>query len=186
MGEVGLPAFVGHGGFEADVGGLRAFLDLREQALRSDLVVDGFLIPTRDLTAPTGLFSGIRHRPGLNAQVITDLRGRVIDWGHQVLPGSVHDAKAFKASGLAKAYEIHLTGDGPSLIGDLGYLGVVPLTPYRKPEYRDLTVTEGLFNRHVNQRRCVVEQGISHLRSWKILTTGYRRPLRKPTKQYRQ
>ena len=153
-------------------------LDLREQALRSDLVVDGFLIPTRDLTAPAGLFSGKRHRPGLNAQVITDLHGRVIDCG-AVLPGSVHDAKAFKASGLAKAYQIHLTGDGPSLIGDLGYLGVVPLTPYRKPEDRDLTAAEGLFNRQVNQRRWVVEQGIAHLRSWKILTTGYRRPLPK-------
>ena len=30
-------------------------LNLREQAIRSDLVVDGFLIPTRDLTAPAGL-----------------------------------------------------------------------------------------------------------------------------------
>jgi hypothetical protein len=153
-------------------------LKLREQAIRSDLVVDGFLIPTCDLTAPTGLFSGKRHRPGLNAQVITDLRGRVVDGG-LIVVGSVHDAKAFKESGLAKAYEIHLSGEGPSLIGDLGYLGVVPLTPYRKPEYRELTAAEGLFNRQVNQRRWVVEQGIAHLRSWKILATGYRRPLPK-------
>jgi hypothetical protein len=143
-----------------------------------DLVVDGFLIPTRDLTAPTGLFSGKCHRHGLNAQVIADLRGRVVD-GELIVVGSVHDAKAFKESGLAKAYEIHLSGEGPSLIGDLGYLGVVPLTPYRKPEYRGLTAAEGLFNRQVNQRRWVVEQGIAHLRSWKILATGYRRPLPK-------
>ncbi|MDA1361890.1 transposase [Glycomyces luteolus] len=93
-------------------------LDLREQAARSDLVVDGFLIPTRDLTAPAGLFSGKRHRPGLNTQIITDLRGRVIDGG-RIVVGSVHDAKAFKESGLAKSYEMHTTGNGPSLIGDL-------------------------------------------------------------------
>ncbi|MFG3343168.1 transposase family protein [Glycomyces sp. NPDC048151] len=153
-------------------------LELREQAVRSDLVVDGFLIPTRDLTDPPGLFSGKRHRPGLNAQVITDLHGRVVDGG-RIVVGSVHDAKAFKESGLAKAYEIHLSGEGPSLIGDLGYLGVVPLTPYRKPEYRELTAAEGLFNRQVNQRRWVVEQGIAHLRSWKVLATGFRRPLPK-------
>jgi hypothetical protein len=55
----------------------------------------------------------------------------------------------------------------------------VPLTPYRKPEYRDLTAAECPFNRQVNQRRWVVEQSIAHLRSWKILTTGYRRPLPK-------
>jgi hypothetical protein len=156
----------------------RLAFDLRKQAIRSDLVVDGFLIPTRDLTAPVGLFSGKRHRPGLNAQVITDLRGRVIDAG-RIVVGSVHDAKAFNESGLAKTYEIHTTGEGPSLIGDLGYLGVVPLTPYRKPEYRDLTVAERLFNRQVNGRRWVVEQGIAHLRSWKVLATGYRRPLPK-------
>ncbi|MQM25643.1 transposase family protein [Glycomyces albidus] len=153
-------------------------LDLREQALRSDLVVDGFLIPTRDLSAPTGLFSGKRLCPGLNVQVITDLRGRVVDGG-RIVVGSVHDAKAFKESGLAKAYEIHTTGEGPSLIGDLGYIGVVPLTPYRKPEYRELTATELLFNRTVNRRRWVVEQGIAHLRSWRVLATGYRRPLSK-------
>ena len=153
-------------------------LNLREQAIRSDLVVDGFLIPTRDLGSPAGLFSGKHLRPGLNAQVITDLRGRVVDGG-RIVVGSVHDAKAFKESGLAKAYEIHTTGEGPSLIGDLGYLGVVPLTPYRKPEYRELTAAERLFNRQVNRRRWVVEQGIAHLRSWKVLATGYRRPLPK-------
>lgn len=153
-------------------------LDLRDQAARSDLVVDGFLIPTRDLSTPPGLFSGKRYRPGLNAQVITDLRGRVVDAG-ALMPGSVHDAKAFKQSGLAKTYEIHLTGEGPSLIGDCGYVGIVPLTPYKKPEYRELTVAERWFNRQVCRRRWVVEQGIAHLRTWKILKTGYRRPLHK-------
>lgn len=127
-------------------------------------MVDGFLIPTRDLTAPKGLFSGKRHRPGLNAQIITDLCGRVIDGG-RIVAGSVHDTKAFKESGLPKAYEMHTTGEGPSLIGDLGYLGVVPLTPHRKPRYRELAVAELLFNRQVNQRRGVVERGITHLRS---------------------
>jgi aminoglycoside phosphotransferase (APT) family kinase protein len=160
-------------------------LELREQAIRSDLVVDGFLIPTRDLGSPNGLFSGKRQRPGLNAQVITDLHGRVVDGG-RVAVGSVHDAKAFTESGLAKAYEVHLTGEGPSLIGDLGYLGIVPLTPYRKPAYRELTTAELLFNHQVNQRRWVVEQGIAHLRSWKILATGYRRPLPKADVARRQ
>ncbi|WP_158630314.1 transposase family protein [Glycomyces terrestris] len=93
--------------------------------------------------------------------------------------GSVHDAKAFKESGLAKAYEIHLYGEGPSLIGDLG---VVPLTPYRKPECRELTVAERLFNRQVNRRCWVVEQGIAHPPSWKVLAIGY---FPRPTGHYR-
>ena len=36
-------------------------LDLQRRAARGDLVVDGFLIPTRDLTSPKGLFSGERR-----------------------------------------------------------------------------------------------------------------------------
>lgn len=153
-------------------------LDLQQRAARGDLVVDGFLIPTRDLTQPQGLFSGKRGAPGLHAQVICDLHGRPVDAG-ALLPGSAHDARAFRDSGLAKAYEQHLTGAGPSLIGDCGYLGVVPFTPCRKPDYREFTTAELLFNRQVNRRRWVVEQGIAHLRSWKILKTGYRRPLHK-------
>ena len=148
----------------------------RQQATRSDLIVDGFLIPTADLTDPPGLFSGKRNTPGANALLVTDLRGRPVDAG-QVLVGSVHDARALVDSGLAKAYEQHLTGHGPSMIGDCGFIGVVPLTPFRKPAYRELTVAERWFNRQVNRRRSVVERGIAHLRSWKVLKTGYRRPL---------
>ncbi|PRY52897.1 transposase family protein [Glycomyces artemisiae] len=156
----------------------RLAIDLQARAARSDLVVDGFLIPTRDLTSPKGLFSGKRGAPGLNAQVVCDLHGRPVDAGN-LLPGSAHDARAFRESGLAKTYEHHLTGNGPSMIGDCGYIGVVPLTPVKKPEYRELTDTELLFSRQVNRRRWVVEQGIAHLRTWKVLKTGYRRPLPK-------
>ena len=57
------------------------------------------------------------------------------------------------------------------MIGDCGNIGVVPLTPHKKPESRELTPTELLFNRQANRRRRVVEQGIAHLRSWKVLKT---------------
>jgi len=153
-------------------------LDLQQRAAHGNLVVDGFLIPTLDLNAPAGLFSGKRGAPGLNAQVVCDLHGRPVDAG-ALLPGSAHDARAYRESGLAKTYEQHLAGNGPSMIGDCGYIGVVALTPYKKPEYRDLTTAELLFNQQVNRRRWVIEQGIAHLRSWKVLKTGYRRPLRK-------
>ncbi|WP_460499462.1 transposase, partial [Glycomyces tarimensis] len=121
-------------------------LERQSRAARGDLVIDGFLFPTRDLTTPAGLFSGKHDTPGMNAQVICDRHGHIIDAG-ALLPGSTHDARAFRESGLAKTYEQHLTGAGPSLIGDCGYVGVVPLTPHKKPEYRELTIAERLFNR---------------------------------------
>ncbi|THV29658.1 transposase family protein [Glycomyces paridis] len=159
-------------------GDAQAAGDLQARAARGDLVVDGFLIPTRDLTSPKGLLSGKRGAPGLNAQIVCDLHRRPVDAGI-LLPGSAHDARAFRDSGLAKTYEQHLTGNGPSLIGACGYIGIVPLTPFKKLEYRELTAAELLFNRQVNRRRWVVKQGIAHLRTWKILRIGYRRPLRK-------
>ena len=75
----------------------------RERAARSDLAVNGFLIPAGDPKGIDGLYSGKRHRGGANAPVITDLQGRPIDAG-VVLRGAVHDARAFGDSGLPKAY----------------------------------------------------------------------------------
>jgi hypothetical protein len=48
----------------------------RVKAAESDLIVDGFLILTADLTEPPGLLPGKRNAPGANALLITDLRGR--------------------------------------------------------------------------------------------------------------
>jgi hypothetical protein len=33
------------------------------------------------------------------------------------------------------------------------------------------------FNKQVNKIRCVIEQGIAHFKTWRIVPTGYRRPL---------
>jgi hypothetical protein len=65
--------------------------------------------------------------------------------------------RTFREPGLAKAYEQHLTGNGPSMIGDC-----VPLTPYKKPEYRDLTPAEPLHRR----------DGFEFVREW-LRTRGW-------------
>jgi hypothetical protein len=73
--------------------------------------------------------------------------------------------RTFRGPGLARAYEQHLTGNGPSVIGDCSYIGVVPLTLYKKPECRDLTPAELLHRRVASSLRgngCGPDGGAPH------------------------
>lgn len=143
----------------------------------STLIVDGFLVPTGERAQTKGLFSGKRHACGVNVQAVADLRGHLVDFGEPML-GSMHDARAFTESGIAKRYAAHAEPGGPGLIGDKGYVGCGIITPVKKPYYRPLTAAEGWFNRQINRRRSAGERAIAHAVNWKILDTGYRRPLR--------
>jgi hypothetical protein len=51
------------------------------------------------------------------------------------------------------------------------------ITPIKKPPYRDLLDWEKEFNTAVNKIRYLIEQTIANLKTWRILHTGYRRPL---------
>ncbi|MFC4337667.1 transposase family protein [Salininema proteolyticum] len=150
---------------------------LRAAALAEALIVDGFLVPTGERKWFDGLYSGKRHDTGANLQAIATLHGRVIELSPP-LRGSVHDSRAFTDTGLDKVYRVHCSPEGPGMLGDKAYIGKVPITPVRKPAYRNLTEEEREFNRGIKSHRAAVERGISHLRNWRILATGYRRPLR--------
>jgi hypothetical protein len=52
------------------------------------------------------------------------------------------------------------------------------ITPDRKPPGRDLSAGQKAYNTSVNRIRAAVERTIAHLKSWKILKTGYRRIMR--------
>ena len=62
-------------------------------------------------------------------------------------------------------------------IGDKGYVGNGMITPFKKPAGGELLDWQKEFNTAINKIRWKIEQVISHLKNWKILTTGYRRPL---------
>jgi DDE superfamily endonuclease/Helix-turn-helix of DDE superfamily endonuclease len=149
---------------------------IRVQAKRSAVLVDGFLAPTGERAGVAGMFSGKRHAAGFNIQAVANLDGRLVDTGFPV-PGARHDSKALAESGIAGRWAAHLRPGGPGMLADLGYLGTAATTGTRKPRSRDLTEVQRACNNAINSARAAVERAIAHLVNWKVLDTGWRGPL---------
>lgn len=136
------------------------------------LLVDGTLCPTGNRAGQQGqgLYSGKRHRAGMNTLVISDRWGRLVD-ASQPTPGAMHDARSFVETGLDRLLADHQVG------GDLGFLGCGVSTPLRKPPGGELWVFERINNRAHSQARAAVERTIALLKQWRVLSGGYRGPL---------
>jgi len=97
-----------------------------ERELRSTVRVDGFLAPIGDRrknTYTSGVYSGRSHRCGFNVQVVASWRGRLVMTGDP-MPGAMHDARAWRESGLAQRFVGRLHADGgPGGFADSGYTG---------------------------------------------------------------
>jgi len=147
-------------------------VDLADTRPTERLLVDGALVPTGNRSGQQGqgLYSGKRHKAGVNLQVVSDNWGRLVHTSDP-LPGSTHDAKAFFEVGLDE-----LLGDHPAL-GDKGYQGCGIHTPFKKPRGGKLTVSEKVSNRAHASARAPVERTIALLKQWKVLGAGYRGPL---------
>lgn len=147
------------------------------RAQREGVLVDGFVAPVGEREGYDGLFSGKKHLSGQNVQVVADLDGRVADVGDPV-PGARHDSAAFFVSGIAERWSGHYAPGGPGMTGDGGYRGIGMIIPDRKPPGGELTDSQKAYNHSVNRIRAAVERAIAHLKSWKILKTGYHRIMR--------
>jgi len=65
------------------------------------------------------------------------------------------------------------------VFGDKGFIGTDYITtPIRKPEYRELLQWEHEWNAQVSSFRAPVERAVATLKTWRILFTDYRRPLK--------
>ncbi len=143
-----------------------------DKALKApgSLVIDGTLIPVwnwRSLGKTN--FSGKHKQAGLNHQVICTIDGKLLAITDP-LPGARHDAYAFKKHGLDKYL------DGTTL-ADKGYVGLGLLTPTkRKPGVKTPQAAKE-NNRVINKLRAVVERVIAQVKTWRILHSGFRRPL---------
>lgn len=152
------------------------FEQIREQARRGAVLVDGLVAPVGERDAADGLFSDKKGYSGINVQVVATLSGRLADVGDPC-PGARHDSRAFRESGIAKRWAGHYAPGGPGMIGDKGYQGTGITSPYKKPPKRELTEARKACNTALNRVRAAVERAIAHLKSWKVLKTGFRRSL---------
>lgn len=154
--------------------------DAKKEAAREQTVlVDGFLAPTWSWRDAPELWSGKHKTTGFNGQAIATLGGDLI-FVSEPVTGHNHDMTA-----LAETETADVVAAAYSQIGDKGYQGSGYITPIKKPECRDLLGWEKEFNAEVSRLRAPVERAIAHLKSWRILHTDYRRPLRTYVTSYR-
>lgn len=149
---------------------------IRAQAHRDAVLVDGLVVLIGERDGIEDLFSSKKGFCGQNVQVVATLSGRVADVGDPC-PGAMHDSRAFRESGIADRWAEHYQPGGPGMIGDKGYQGTGIATPYKKPPRRELTEAHRACNTVFNRLRAVVERAIAHLKCWRVLKTGFRRSL---------
>lgn len=90
--------------------------------------------------------------------------------GNHLLSGARHDAYAFKHHDLQKYLD-------ESTLADKGYIGLGLVTPTRRSKTRRMPADVKAVNRFINSRRAVVERVIAQVKTWRILHSGFRRPL---------
>jgi len=151
----------------------------KEAAREQTVLVDGFLAPTWSWRAAPELWSGKHKTTGFNGQAIATLRGDLI-FVSEPVTGHNHDMTALAETETADVMAAAFSG-----IGDKGYQGSGYITPIKKPKHRKLLDWEKEFNTEVSRLRAPVERAIAHLKSWRILHTDYRRPLRTYVTSYR-
>jgi hypothetical protein len=144
--------------------------DLDEATRGTTTVIDGSLLPCWSWKSNPELYSGKHHTTGHNHQFVVTLDGRLAHISDP-LPGSSHDTKAARESGIFDVL------DPSTMFGDKGYVGTGVITPFKKPARGKLLDWQKEFNTQVNKRRYVVERAIANFKTWRILHTGYRRPL---------
>ena len=110
---------------------------------------------------------------GHGSLIITNLTGRVT-FVSEPVPGTQHDMAKLKG----EECESILKRAG-GVIGDKGFIGTDYITtPVRKPEDRELYIREHDYNNQISSLRAPVERAVANLKTWRILFTDYRRPLK--------
>lgn len=138
---------------------------------RRQYIVDGTLLPCWSWAGHRELYSGKHKTTGRSVQVAC-LHNGTLAWISDPIDGSRHDSYALRESGVLDTF------DSKRWIGDKGYVGLDMLTPIKKPAHRELLDWEKEHNTQINKVRYVIEQTIANFKTWRILHTDYRRPLK--------
>jgi DDE superfamily endonuclease/Helix-turn-helix of DDE superfamily endonuclease len=151
----------------------RPVADEASEATRGAIaLVDGTLWPCWSWDGESKLWSGKYRTTGHGSLIVTNLRGR-ITFVSEPVTGNQHDMRKLKGS-----VEKILRKAG-GVFGDKGFVGADYITtPIRKPECRNLLQWEHEWNNQVSSFRAPVERAVATLKTWRILFTDYRRPLK--------
>ena len=143
-------------------------------------LVDGTLWPCWSWDGEDELWAGKYKTTGHGSLIITNLRGRITFVSDPVF-GNKHDMAKLKGSDC----ETILKATG-GVFGDKGFIGTDYITTQiRKPRKRKLCQWERDWNTQVSSYRAPVERAVATLKTWRILFTDYRRPLKTFTSSFR-
>jgi len=136
-------------------------------------LVDGTLWPCWSWDGERKLWSGKYKTTGHGSLIVANLQGGIAFVSAPVT-GNQHDMAKLKGSAVE---EILKKAGG--VFGDKGFIGTDYITtPIRKPECRELLQWEHEWNNRVSSFRAPVERAVATLKTWRILFTDYRRPLK--------
>ena len=136
-------------------------------------LVDGTLWPCWSWAGERELWAGKYKTTGHGSLIITNLAGE-ITFVSEPVPGNQHDMAKLKDSECETI--LKAAGDA---IGDKGFIGTdYIITPVRKPQDRELYMREHDYNNQISSLRAPVERAVANLKTWRILFTDYRRPLK--------
>ena len=133
--------------------------------------VDGTLLPCWTWRANPELRSGKHKASGMKVLLACTPAGRPA-WISHPVTGNHHDMHILKENGLpGRAGESVFCGDG-------GFTGSGIITPVRKPRYAEFEPWQEEYNKSIVKVRWVVEQAIANFKTWRIMHTDYRRPIK--------
>ncbi len=147
--------------------------DAAEATRDAIALVDGTLWPCWSWDGESKLWSGKYKTTGHGSLIVTNLQGR-ITFVSEPVTGNQHDMAKLKESDVEKILK-----KAGGVFGDKGFTGTDYITtPIRKPECRELLKWEHEWNNQVSSFRAPVERAVATLKTWRILFTDYRRPLK--------
>jgi len=147
--------------------------DAAEATKDAIALVDGTLWPCWSWEGEDELWAGKYKTTGHGSLIITNLQGR-ITFVSDPVTGNQHDMAKLKGSVVEKILK-----KAGGVFGDKGFIGTDYITtPIRKPKCRKLLPWEHEWNNQVSSFRAPVERAVATLKTWRILFTDYRRPLK--------
>ena len=154
--------------------------DAAEATRDAIALVDGTLWPCWSWAGERELWAGKYKTTGHGSLLITNLAGE-ITFVSEPVPGNQHDMAKLKDSECETI--LKAAGD---VVGDKGFIGTDYITtPVRKPQGRELYMREHDYNNQISSFRAPVERAVASLKTWRILFTDYRRPLKTFTSSFR-
>jgi hypothetical protein len=147
--------------------------DAAEATRGAIALVDGTLWPCWSWDGEDDLWAGKYKTTGHGSLIITNPQGR-ITFVSEPVTGNKHDMAKLKDSDVEKILK-----KAGGAFGDKGFIGTDYITtPIRKPQCRKLLQWEHEWNNQVSSFRAPVERAVATLKTWRILFTDYRRPLK--------